>query len=53
MLAIAALGGHIKQNGLPGWQVLGRGYQKLLQIEQGWVAAQNYYSSPRLPRRDM
>lgn len=39
MLAIAALGGHIKNNGEPGWQVLGRGYQKLLILEEGWLAA--------------
>lgn len=29
MLAIAALGGHIRQNGRPGWQVLHRGFDKL------------------------
>ena len=37
-MAIAALGGHIKNNGEPGWQVLGRGYEKLLVLEQGWIA---------------
>jgi hypothetical protein len=35
MLAIAALGGHIRNNGDPGWLVLGRGYEKLLQLEEG------------------
>ena len=35
MLAIAQLGGHIKNNGEPGWIVLGRGYQKLLDLEEG------------------
>jgi hypothetical protein len=35
MLAIARLGGHIKQNGDPGWIVLGRGYEKLLGLEAG------------------
>lgn len=35
MLAIAALGGHIKNNGDPGWIVLGRGYEDLLLLEQG------------------
>jgi len=35
MLAIAQLGGHIKNNGDPGWLVLGRGFQKLLLLEQG------------------
>ena len=39
MLAIAALGGHIKNNGDPGWQVLGRGYEDLLILEQGAALA--------------
>jgi hypothetical protein len=39
MLAIAGLGGHIKNNGDPGWLVLGRGYEFLLILEQGWLAA--------------
>jgi hypothetical protein len=26
---MARLGGHLKQNGEPGWQTLGRGYEKL------------------------
>lgn len=34
-LAIARLGGHIPNNGEPGWIVLGRGYQKLLDLEEG------------------
>lgn len=29
LLAIAALGGHLKRNGDPGWQVLARGLEKL------------------------
>lgn len=40
MLAIAAEGGHLKNNGDPGWQVLGRGYEKLLTMELGWALAQ-------------
>lgn len=36
LLAVAALGGHIKNNGDPGWIVLGRGYQDLLRLELGW-----------------
>jgi len=32
-LAIARLGGHLKDNGAPGWLVLGRGYRKLLDLE--------------------
>jgi Transposase DNA-binding/Transposase DDE domain len=39
LLAIAALGGHIKNNGDPGWQVLGRGLDRLLSYEVGWSAA--------------
>jgi hypothetical protein len=35
MLAIARLGGHIKNNGPPGWQVLGRGLEDLLLMERG------------------
>lgn len=35
MLAIAKLGGHLKNNGEPGWIVLGRGYDKLLNLEEG------------------
>jgi len=37
--AIAAIGGHIKNNGEPGWQVLGRAWQRVLQLEHGWRAA--------------
>jgi hypothetical protein len=36
MLGIAALGGHIKNNGDPGWQVLGRGLHRFSEIEVGW-----------------
>jgi hypothetical protein len=35
MLAVAQLGGHIKNNGDPGWLVLGRGYEELLILEDG------------------
>ena len=36
MLGIAALGGHIKSNGDPGWQVLGRGMRRFTEFEEGW-----------------
>lgn len=36
LLAVAALGGHIKNNGPPGWMVLGRGYDSLLLLHAGW-----------------
>jgi hypothetical protein len=39
MLAVARLGGHIKNNGDPGWQVLGRGYEDLLTLERGVALA--------------
>ena len=38
MLAVAALGGHLKSNGDPGWLVLGRGLHDLLLLELGWRA---------------
>lgn len=38
MLAIARLGGHLRSNGEPGWQVLARGYDDLLLLEEGWGA---------------
>lgn len=39
LLAVAKLGGHIKNNGPPGWQVIGRGYERLLLLELGWLIA--------------
>jgi hypothetical protein len=39
MLGIAALGGHITNNGPPGWIVLGRGLTRLLDAEVGWRLA--------------
>jgi hypothetical protein len=36
MLGIAALGGHIKNNGDPGWHVLGRGLHRFSEFEEGW-----------------
>jgi hypothetical protein len=37
--AIADLGGHIPNNGKPGWRVLARGFEKLLAMEIAWLAA--------------
>jgi hypothetical protein len=37
--AVARLGGHIKNNGAPGWRVLGRGYHELLTLEVGYKIA--------------
>jgi hypothetical protein len=39
LLGIAALGGHIKNNGSPGWAVIGRGYDQLLTMQLGYDAA--------------
>jgi hypothetical protein len=39
MLAIAALGGHIRNNGEPGWIVLGRGFEDVLKAAIVWRAA--------------
>jgi hypothetical protein len=38
LLAVATLGGHLKNNGDPGWLVLGRGLHDLLLLEMGWRA---------------
>jgi len=35
MLAVARFGGHIKNNGAPGWLVLGRGYEEVLMLAEG------------------
>jgi hypothetical protein len=39
LLAIAALGGHISNNGEPGWSTIWRGFERLLDFELGWIAA--------------
>jgi hypothetical protein len=38
---IAALGGHIKNNGAPGWQVLQRGMEKFVAFAAGWCARES------------
>jgi hypothetical protein len=40
LLAVAALGGHLKHNGEPGWQTLARGYEKLRTLTEGWCMKQ-------------
>ncbi len=37
--AVAALGGHIKYNGDPGWLTLRLGYEELATLTAGWMAA--------------
>ena len=39
-LAIAKLGGHITNNGFPGWRILARGYRKLLDLTAGYSLSQ-------------
>ncbi len=54
MWAIAAMGGHLKHNGLPGWQVLARGYERLLMLEEGWLLASAENTAiPNMERSNM
>jgi hypothetical protein len=39
LLAVAELGGHLKNNGDPGWRVLSRGWRKLIDYELGYNIA--------------
>ena len=39
LLAVAKVGGHLISNGEPGWLVLGRGLERLLEFSAGWRAA--------------
>ena len=43
LLVLARLGGHLRQNGEPGWLVLARGMQTLRCMETGWAAAEAAY----------
>lgn len=40
LLAIAGMGGHLKNNGDPGWRTLSKGWAKLLALEEGYRLAQ-------------
>lgn len=52
LYAIAKLGGHLKRNGPPGWQTIGRGFQELLTLEIGWWTAVSVgAANPALERR--
>ena len=42
MLAVAGLGGHLKSNGDPGWEILGRGYIRLCE-----KMSQDSYGPPK------
>jgi hypothetical protein len=39
LLALAGLGGHLKNNGDPGWQTLSKGWHTLLEYEKGYDVA--------------
>jgi len=39
LLYLARMGGHLKNNGPPGWQTLARGHQRLSGLCAGWEAA--------------
>jgi hypothetical protein len=41
------LAGHLKRNGDPGWVTLGRGYERLLILEEGWTLARPRDSGQR------
>lgn len=41
-LALAALGGHMKNNGWPGWQIMGRAYVKLVDAVATWKIAAEF-----------
>ncbi len=41
LLCVAALGGHLRRNGPPGWKILQRGMTLLLAYEVGWAAARS------------
>jgi len=41
LLAVAGIGGHLKNNGEPGWASIRHGLERLLDFEVGWQAARN------------
>lgn len=42
-LAVAALAGHLKRNGEPGWKLLGEGYRELLKAQALWKKAKAFF----------
>jgi hypothetical protein len=52
LLAVAGLGGHMKHNGEPGWNILMRGMRTLLAYEVAWVAGRESVST-RSRRRQL
>lgn len=49
LLAIAKLGGHLPQNGAPGWQTLHRGMKKLESLVEGYRLATRKRAPSRRP----
>ena len=52
MLCVAALGGHLKHNGPPGWQTLAHGYHELRQLTAGWALRRAVETGNLPPPRD-
>jgi len=48
LLAVAGLGGHLKNNGEPGWKVLARGMQLLLAYDTAWHEGRRSVGAPNL-----
>lgn len=42
-MSLAKLGGHIPNNGWPGWQILGRAYTDLMKIVAVWTASAEFH----------
>ena len=52
MLAVAALGGHLKHNGRPGWQTLAHGFLTLQAMVLGWRLRRDFDQGKFLPDCD-
>jgi len=50
LIMARTLGGLQPSNGLPGWQILGRAYERLLELEAGWRLAMATISPERSDR---
>jgi hypothetical protein len=52
MLSAASLGGHLKHNGMPGWQTLAHGYETLRILVAGWRLPRDRDAELLQPFRD-
>ena len=50
-LLVAKLGGHLSRNGPPGWQTLARGFESLMLMHVGWLAALRTQDAQRSAER--